>query len=84
MKDFLDMDGCFTHQNIKIYYKVTDNWQEKPRVINGVEKIGRYFHFYDDNEKPLGMYRAYDEYEKLQNISHFLAEEYYIKMLNEK
>ena len=42
MENFVANDGR------TIYYKVVDNYSEKPVAKKGVEKIGRYIHYYDD------------------------------------
>lgn len=82
MENKIPYDGFFWIDDKKIFYWISDDWSEKPRVVRGVEKIKRKILFYNDKFGLLGSYNAYDEYEKLQNISPFLAEEYYIKMIN--
>lgn len=52
-----------------IFYKVVDNYSEKPVVRNGVEKIGRYIHYYDDNGDFIKMERIWGDYDDMQNVS---------------
>lgn len=78
------MVGYFNYEDKTIFYSITDNWSEKPKVIHGIEKIGRFLNYYDAQGNSLGLFRVYDEYDKLQNISAVDAEMYYIKMLNQK
>lgn len=78
------MDGYFTFEEKLIYYKVTDDYSEKPKVVKGVEKIGRYLNFYDSKKGFIEMIRIYGEYDDMQNIAPSIAEEYYIKMIKSK
>ena len=73
MEKFLGNDGK------TIYYKVVDNYSEKVRVVNGVEKVGRYIYFYDEKQDLIKWERVYGEYDEMQNISPIYAKEIYEK-----
>jgi len=73
MEKFLANDGK------TIYYKVVDNYSEKVRVVNGVEKVGRYIYFYDEKQDLIKWERVYGEYDEMQNISPIYAKEIYEK-----
>lgn len=62
-----------------IYYKVVDNYSEKARVVNGVERIGRYIYFYNDKEDFIKSERIYGDYDEMQNISPVYAKAVYEK-----
>ena len=52
--------GSFIIEESKtIYYKVVDNYSEKTRVVNGVERIGRYIYFYNDKDEFIKSERIY-------------------------
>lgn len=40
------MENLVANDGRVIYYKVVDKYSEKPMVRKGVEKIGRYIHYY--------------------------------------
>ena len=44
------MEWFITDNGKTIYYKVVDNYSEKVKVINSIEKIGRRIYFYNDKE----------------------------------
>ena len=44
------MNNFITNEGKTIHYKVVDNYSEKVRVVDGIEKIGRYIYFYHDKE----------------------------------
>ena len=73
MEKFLANDGK------TIYYKVVDNYSEKVRVVNGVEKVGRYIYFYDEKQDLIKWERVYGEYDEMQNISPIYAKDIYEK-----
>ena len=73
MEKFLANDGK------TIYYKVVDNYSEKVRVVNGVEKVGRYIYFYDEKQDLIKWERVYGEYYEMQNISPVYAKAVYEK-----
>ena len=60
-----------------IYYKIVDNYSDKMKVINGVEKIGRYIYFYDEKRTLIKWERIYGDYDDMQNISPIIAKKYY-------
>lgn len=70
------MDGKFEYEGEIIYYRITDD--TKPiRMVKGVEKMSRYISFYKENGEPIGTTSIYDTYERMSNITHFDAEEWY-------
>ena len=72
--------GSFIIEESKtIYYKVVDNYSEKTRVVNGVERIGRYIYFYNDKDEFIKSERIYGDYDEMQNISPIYAKEIYEK-----
>ena len=73
MENFVANDGRV------IYYKVVDNYSEKPVVRKGVEKIGRYIHYYDDKGEFIKMERIYGDYDDMQNISPIVAKQHFEK-----
>lgn len=73
------MESFITDEGKTIYYKVVDNYSEKVKVVNGVEKIGRYIYFYNDKEDFIKSERIYGEYDEMQNISPIIAKKYYEK-----
>lgn len=62
-----------------ICYNIVDNYSEKPVVRNGVEKIGRYIHYYDDKGEFIKMERIYGDYDDMQNISSIDAKQHFEK-----
>ena len=73
MESFIANDGRV------IYYKVVDNYSEKPVVRKGVEKIGRYIHYCDDKGEFIKMERIYGDYDDMQNISPIVAKQHFEK-----
>lgn len=73
MLSFVSNDGKI------IYYKVVDNYSEKIKIINGVEKIGRYIYFYNEKEDFIKWKRIYGEFDEMQNISPLVAKASYEK-----
>ena len=81
MKNKFDgMDGMFEYDGKDIYYRITDNYNERPRIVKGIEKIGRYLNFYDDNLNPLGVRRIYGTYDEMNNIHSQYAKREYEEM----
>ena len=78
-KNYIEMDGCFEYNNEIIYYQIADNWNEKPKMVSGVEKMGRYLNFYSADKKLLKTKRVYGDFEAMQNISSTVALEYHVK-----
>ena len=74
------MEWFITDDVKTIYYKVVDNYSEKVKVINGIEKIGRRIYFYNDKEDFINSERVYGDFDEMQNISHIHAKEVYEKM----
>lgn len=71
MEKFIANDGrC-------IYYKVVDNYSEKPVIRKGVEKIGRFIHYFDEKGEFIKHKRIYGEYDEMQNISPIVAKQYF-------
>lgn len=71
MEKFIANDGrC-------IYYKVVDNYSEKPVIRKGVEKIGRFIHYFDEKGEFIKTERIYGEYDEMQNISPIVAKQYF-------
>ena len=71
MEKFIANDGrC-------IYYKVVDNYSEKPVIRKGVEKIGRFIHYFDEKGEFIKPERIYGEYDEMQNISPIVAKQYF-------
>ena len=73
------MDGGFEYEGKTIHYRVTDKFDEKPRLIQGVEKISRYLHYYNDKLELLGFCVVYGTYDEMQNIHPIYAERVYKK-----
>lgn len=71
MDQFIENDGR------TIDYKVVDNYSEKPVVRKGVERIGRYIHYYDEKGEFIKMERIYGEYDDMQNISAIVAKRHF-------
>ncbi|MBQ8146432.1 MAG: hypothetical protein IJ039_06570 [Clostridia bacterium] len=74
------MDKFITDDGQIIFYKVVDNYSEKVKVVNGIEKIGRRIYFYNDKENFINSERVYGDFDEMQNISHIYAKEVYEKM----
>ena len=71
MEKFIANDGrC-------IYYKVVDNYSEKPVIRKGVEKIGRFIHYFDKKGEFIKTERIYGEYDEMKNISQIVAKQYF-------
>ena len=71
MEKFIANDGrC-------IYYKVVDNYSEKPVIRKGVEKIGRFIHYFDEKGEFIKLERIYGEYDEMKNISQIVAKQYF-------
>lgn len=81
IKDYAD--GSFYYDGRKIYYLIPD---DKGRVFGCFEKekIYREFRYFNEDGNLIGTYNAYDDFVKLQNITSFMAEEYYIRMIEGK
>jgi len=62
-----------------IYYKVIDNYSEKPIIRKGVEKIGRFIHYFDEKGEFIKTERIYGEDEDMKNISSTVAKQYFEK-----
>ena len=73
------MLSFITEEGETIYYKVVDNYSEKVKIINGVEKIGRYIYFYNEKEDFIKWRRIYGEFDEMQNVSPIVAKETYEK-----
>lgn len=58
-----------------IYYEVEDNYSERPKIVHGVEKIGRYIYYYDSQGQYIKFKRIYGEYDAMQNISPMYAKQ---------
>ena len=75
-QDEYAMDGSFEIEGETIYYRITDD--TKPiRMVRGVEKMGRYISFYKESGEHIGTTSIYDTYERMSNITHFDAAEWY-------
>lgn len=74
-----NMGSFIIEEGKTIYYKVVDNYSEKVRVVNGVERIGRYIYFYNDKEDFIKSERIYGDYDEMQNISPVYAKAVYEK-----
>ena len=74
------MGSFITDDEKTIYYKVVDNYSEKVKVINGIEKIGRRIYFYNDKEDFINSERIYGDFDEMQNISPTYAKEVFKKM----
>ena len=73
------MGSFIIEEGKTIYYKVVDNYSEKVRFVDGVERIGRYIYFYNDKEAFIKSERIYGDYDEMQNISPIYAKEIYEK-----
>ena len=73
------MDQFIANDGRTIDYKVVDNYSEKPVVRKGVERIGRYIHYYDEKGEFIKMERIYGEYDDMQNISAIVAKRHFEK-----
>lgn len=73
------MESFITDDGKTIYYKVVDNYSEKVKVINGIEKIGRRIYFYNDKENFINSERIYGDFDEMQNISPVYAKAVYEK-----
>ena len=71
MEKFIANDGR------TIYYKVVDNYSEKPVIRKGVEKIGRYIYYYDAKGEFIKMERIFGEYDDMQNITPIDARQHF-------
>ena len=78
-----DMDGSFVVDGKTICYKIP---ADKASVFGTYEreKTTRAIYYYDENGTIINTYNAYDEFEKLQNISTLMAKEYYLRMIKER
>ncbi len=56
---------------------ITDNFSEKPKMIRGKEKIGRFINYYNDTGKFIKMQRIWGTYDEMQNISPTVAKDYF-------
>lgn len=73
------MENFVANNGRTIYCKVVDNYSEKPVVRKGVEKIGRYIHYYDNKDEFIKMERIYGDYNDMQNISSIVAKQHFEK-----
>lgn len=73
------MNSFITNEGKNIYYKVVDNYSEKVRIVDGVEKIGRFIYFYNDKDDFIKLERIYGDYDEMQNISPIYAKAVYEK-----
>lgn len=69
------MESFITDDGKTIYYRVVDNYSEKPRIIRGVEKIGRFIHYYDEKQEFIKMSPIWGTYDEMQFITPILAKE---------
>ena len=70
------MDSFVSNDGRTIVFKITDNYSEKPKMIHGEEYIGRFIHFYE-NDDAIKMRRIWGTYDKMQNISAIDAKAYF-------
>ena len=73
------MDRFIANDGRIIFYKVVDNFSEKPVVRNGVEKIGRNIHYYDCKGEFIKLEHIYGDYDDMQNISPIDAKQHFEK-----
>ena len=73
------MNSFITNEGKNIYYKVVDNYSEKVRIVDGVEKIGRFIYFYNGKDDFIKLERIYGDYDEMQNISPIYAKAVYEK-----
>lgn len=69
MGSFIAKDGR------TISFKVTDNYSEKPKMIRGEEKIGRFIHYYDDKGEFIKMEPVWGTYDEMQFVTPIYAKE---------
>lgn len=81
IKDYVD--GSFYHDGKLVYYLVPN---DKGRAFGSLEKekIYREFRYFNEDGTLIGTYNAYDDFVKLQNITSFMAEKYYIRIIEGK
>lgn len=61
-------DGHFQDNDKTIYYTIADDSSEI-KMVHGVEKMARWFHFFNENGTVIKVERAYDTTEKLLSIT---------------
>ena len=80
----MDMDGTFEYEGRTISFKITDNVHEGIRVVRGVEKMNRYFNFYDSKGTFIDVIAKHGDAEEMTNITSEMALESYIELITKK
>ena len=63
MNNFIAKDGR------TISFQITDNYSEKPKMVRGKEKIGRFINFYDERGMFIKMTRIWGTFDEMQNVT---------------
>ena len=69
-------DGSFQLDGNTINYKIIDDSLEN-KIVNGQEKMSRWFNYYDASGKLITTKIAYDSTDELQNITPEYAKKLY-------